>query len=127
MVRAAKHAGLDVLFGDIRMEAVMRAANLERARAVFLSTTNKKTLRSISTFLQQIYTGLSIYTQVSTLKDAVELHEKGMRSAGAIYVESTLALGREILMELGIPEEQADTLVKEMQAGDYALIRQTLA
>ncbi|MDJ0912354.1 MAG: cation:proton antiporter [Desulfobacterales bacterium] len=126
VVRAAKHAGLNVLFGDIRMEAVTRAANLERARAVFLTTTNKKTLRSISTFLQQIYVGLSIYTQVSTLKDAVELQEKGIQSAGAIYVESTLALGKEVIKEFGVPEDNVEELVKEMQANEYAMIRHAL-
>ncbi len=126
VVRAAKQNGLKVLFGDISMEAVQRAANLGRARAVFLSTTNKKTLRSIATTLRQMYPGLSIYTQVSTLKDAADLHENGIRSAGAIYVESTLALGKEIISEFGVPEEEADTLVKEMQAGDYALIRQAV-
>ena len=126
VVRAAKDAGRNVLFGDIRMEALQRATALGRARAVFLTTTNKKTLRSISTFLRQVFPGLNIYTQVSTLKDATELHEKGIRSAGAIYVESTLALGKEVIKEFGVPEDNVEELVKEMQANDYALIRQAL-
>jgi glutathione-regulated potassium-efflux system protein KefB len=126
-VRSAKHAGLNVIFGDIRMDTVQRAASLGRARAVFLSTTDKETLRSVGMTLRSIYPELNIHAQVSTLKDAADLHLKGIRSASAIFVESTLSLGKEMVMEFGMPEEEADTLVKEMQANDYTLIRQVLA
>ncbi len=126
-VRIAKNAGLNVMFGDIRMDAVQHAASLGRARAVFLSTTDKKKLRSIAMTLRSIYPDLNIHAQVSTLKDAAELKVKGVRSASAIFVESTLSLGKEMVMEFGMPEEEADVLVNEMQAEDYALIRQALA
>ncbi len=126
-VRSAKHVGLNVMFGDIRMDAVQRAATLERARAVFLSTTDKKKLRSIAMTLRPIYPELKIHAQVSTLKDATDLQVKGVQSASAIFVESTLSLGKEMIMEFGVPEEQVDTLVKEMQANEYALIQQALA
>ena len=109
------------------MDAVQHAASLGRARAVFLSTTDKKKLRSIAMTLRSIYPELNIHAQVSTLKDAAELHVKGVRSASAIFVESTLSMGKEMVMEFGMSEEEADMLVKEMQADDYALIQKALA
>ena len=125
-VRRAKQAGVKVLFGDIRMDPVQHAAALERARAVFLSTKDKKTLRSVAVTLRQLYPELRIHAQVSTLKDAADLHEKGIQSASAIFVESTLSMGKEMMKVFGVPEEQADELINEMQHNDYALIRQTL-
>ncbi len=125
--RSAKHAGLKVLFGDIRMVAVQQAASLGRARAVFLSTTDKKKLRSIAMMLRPLYPELRIHAQVSTLKDAADLQLKGIQSASAIFVESTLSLGKEMMTEFGVAEDELDVLVKEMQANDYSLIRQVLA
>jgi hypothetical protein len=79
--------------------------------------------KALAVTLYRLYPHLDVYVRVRTLADQDELVAKGIRYAGTGYIESTLVRGGMLLKNLGVSEDDANELVKELQHNDFALIR----
>jgi glutathione-regulated potassium-efflux system protein KefB len=126
-VGSGKQAGWNVHFGDITSSLVQEAAGLARAKAVFVSATDEDRVRAIAISLHQRYPNLDIYARVSTVREEAYLRSKGIQHAATVYIESTLVRGYQLLKDLGVPEDQAETLVENLRGNEYALIKSAVA
>jgi len=126
-VRAGKHSGRNVHFGDINSPVTQQAAGLGKADAVYVTLRDMEQAKSVAVTLKRLYPLLDVYVRVRTLKDQDELLAKGIKHAGTGYIESTLVRGSMLLKGIGIPEADVQELIKDFQQDDYTLIRSAYA
>ncbi len=125
-VMHGKRAGRKVYFGDIHSRVVQEAAGLARATAVFISSTDMESLKSIALTLRQNYPDLDIYARVDSIQDQQELRALGIKHAATSFIESTLSRGASLLREMGVAEDAVDSLVKSLREDEYAPIIEAL-
>lgn len=122
-VRRAQRLGMKAYFGDMLQDPVQQASGMPRARAAFLSTTDSERLKTVALYLRGRYPDLDIYARVRTLEEQRMLRSRGVKHAGTMYLESTLFRGLSLLMDMGVAEEQAKTLIESLRKDDYALVK----
>jgi glutathione-regulated potassium-efflux system protein KefB len=105
---------------------VQEAAGLARATAVFISSTDMESLKSIALTLRQNYPDLDIYARVDSIQDQQELRALGIKHAATSFIESTLSRGASLLREMGVAEDAVDSLVKSLRKDEYAPIIEAL-
>lgn len=122
-VQRARRAGFKVFLGDIRSAAVRGAAGLGRARAVFVSPTDASQVRALALSLKEQYPNLGIFGRVDTVAEQEYLRSRGIAHVGTVYIESTLFRGEELLKEMGVTDDAAQTVVAELRKDDYQLVK----
>ena len=122
-VRDARHFGRKVHFGDINSPVTQQAAELSRADAVYVTLRDMEQAKAVAVNLQRLYPSLDVYVRVRTLKDQDEMIAQGIKHAGTGYIESTLVRGSMLLKGIGIPEDDVQEIVEDLQRDDYSLIR----
>jgi monovalent cation:proton antiporter-2 (CPA2) family protein len=125
-VMHGKRAGRKVYFGDIHSRVVQEAAGLARATAVFISSTDMESLKSIALTLRQNYPDLDIFARVDSIQDQQELRALGIKHAATSFIESTLSRGTSLLREMGVAEDAVDSLVESLRKDEYAPIIEAL-
>jgi glutathione-regulated potassium-efflux system protein KefB len=113
----------NVHFGDMYNSTTQAAAKTAKAAAAYLTSEDIDHSKALAVTLHRLYPHLNIYVRVETLWEQAELVAKGIKNARTGYIESTLVCGSKLLKDLGVSEDEASELVKEIQHDDYALIR----
>jgi len=122
-VHQARQSGHNVHVGDMYYASTQKAAGLDNAAAVFVTSRNMELAKGLAVTLHRLYPLLNVYVGVNTIADRDELVAKGIKYASTGYIESTLVRGSMLLKEIGVPEDDVSELVKAFQHNDYALIR----
>jgi hypothetical protein len=60
---------------------------------------------------------------VDTIAEQDELAAKGIKHAGTGYIESTLTRGAMLLQDLGLSQDDLNSLLGAMRRDNYALLR----
>lgn len=114
-VKSGKNFGLNVHFGDIMELGIQDRANLNQAKAVFISVENSGSLRKICLMLSK-FKQLDIYARTNSRVDEFFLKEHGIQYTGSVYIESTLLRGRDLLLNFGLQEEEVFQLIDEVKS-----------
>ncbi len=121
-VRRAAAAGDPVLFGNATQPGVLRAAGLDRARALALTMEDAAVAERIVCHVRALGVELPIL-----VRSAHGRSEQALLEAGAAVfpegLESSLAFAGQLLVMIDVPPSQVDARINEIRAVDYAPLR----
>ena len=121
----AIRAGFKANFGDILSNVGQEVVSLNKAKGVFISSKDFERIKAIAITLKSLYPHLMIYARVSNLAEKTYLESQGIKAA-TIFVESTLFRAKDILKDLGVPEDNIEQLIENLRQNNYDLIKTRL-
>ncbi|KAI0559020.1 K(+) efflux antiporter 1 [Gracilaria domingensis] len=118
----ARNKGLPVFFGDASRPEVLRAAGVERARALVVTLDDpEQALRAVQNIRRE-FEGVKVFCRARDAK-----HQKLLQAAGATAIvpellEASLLLGGAVLLDYGTPLDEVNSLVEEARSENLAEI-----
>lgn len=122
-VQEAAAAGENVMYGDASRRVVLRAAGVERAKAVIVSYNDPHSAMKILHVVQELVPELPVI--VRTMDDS---HMEALREAGATEVvpevlEGSLMLASHALVLLGVPINRVVKRIRQFREERYKMFR----
>jgi CPA2 family monovalent cation:H+ antiporter-2 len=121
-IRQAAAAGEPVLFGNALQPGILRAAGLERARAVAITIEDAALAERIIGHIRGLGIDLPVLVRSTRGRD-----EEALIEAGATVfpegLESSLAFAGQLLIMLDVPHSRVETVLTTIRAEDYAPLR----
>jgi len=122
-VRLGVRTGHNVLFGDLYSPVTQKATGLGKAMAAYISMRDMQAAKALAVTLHRFHPALNIYLRVATIRDQDEMVARGIRHATTGYIESTLAKGGQLLLDVGVSEVDMKQLIEAVRNDNYALVR----
>lgn len=118
----AREAGYNVIYGDSKKKSILLAAGLKprKTRAVVISLNNEVIARDIVETLHTIAPRMKIFARAHNLKSSKELLDMGVHSATPEIIESSFALGGEVMSGIGLSRNRIDELTEYLRRDGYA-------
>ncbi|PXF46412.1 K(+) efflux antiporter 3, chloroplastic [Gracilariopsis chorda] len=116
----ARNKGFPVFFGDASRPEVLRAAGVERARAVVVTLDDpEQALRAVQNIRRE-FEGVKVFCRARDAR-----HQKLLQASGATAIvpellEASLQLGGAVLLDYGTPMDEVNSLVEEARAENLA-------
>lgn len=117
-IRDAKRFKARIYYGDGTRLDILAAAGLARADILAVCTDGRATTTRIVAAVREAYPDLPIYARAYDRGHALELLKIGATETVRETFHSSIEMGRQVLLELGIPEDEADFRVADVQARD---------
>jgi monovalent cation:proton antiporter-2 (CPA2) family protein len=117
-IRDAKRFKARIYYGDGTRLDILAAAGLARADVLAVCTDGRATTTRIVEAVREAYPDMPIYARAYDRGHALELLKIGATQAVRETFHSSIEMGRQMLMEIGIPEEEADFRVADVRARD---------
>jgi CPA2 family monovalent cation:H+ antiporter-2 len=121
-IRQAAAAGEPVLFGNVSQPGILRAAGLERARAVAITIDDPALAGRIASNVRSLGLELPILVRSTRGRDDEALIEAGA-TVFPEGLETSLAFAGQLLLMLDVPHSQVEARLNAVRAGDYAPLR----
>lgn len=118
MVRAAARFGFKVYYGDGTRLDILHAAGIEHVDAVLVCVENPKTTNKIVELIRHEYPLVKVMARAFDRGHALSLVKAGVHYQMREVFESSLAFGREALITLGTPEDEADEIIAGVRDRD---------
>ena len=114
-VRAERHKGESILFGDAIAPSVLETANIREARLVMIAIADSKATRYITSVVRSVAPKVTIIVRTPYVSE-----EATLRKAGADYVvmaerETSLELSRVALSCCGVSQQKINAFVKSIR------------
>lgn len=120
LVEAARAKGFPAYFGDASNRNVLRAAGVERARAVIVTIDNHDGAMRAVSLLRQNYPDLPIVARGRDRAECVTLQEAGATVTVLEAMESGLHLGGAVLRVIGVEDVEASLAISRFREDNYA-------
>ena len=121
-IRQAAAAGEPVLFGNALQPGILRAAGIERARAIAITVKDAALAERILAHIRGAGMELPVLVRSTRGRD-----EEALIEAGATVfpegLESSLAFAGQLLIMLDVPPSRVETVLNAIRAEDYAPLR----
>ena len=121
-IRQAAAAGEPAMYGNAAQPGVLRAAGIERARALAITLGDAAAAERIVGHVRALGLDLPILA-----RSAQGRHDEALVAAGAAVfpegLESSLAFAGQMLVMLDVAPSQVEARVNEIRAQDYAPLR----
>ncbi|MEQ8657476.1 MAG: monovalent cation:proton antiporter-2 (CPA2) family protein [Hyphomicrobiales bacterium] len=117
-IRDAKRFKARIYYGDGTRLDILAAAGLARADILAVCTDGRATTTRIVAAVREAYPDLPIYARAYDRGHALELLKIGATESVRETFHSSIEMGRQVLLELGVPEDEADFRVADVQARD---------
>ena len=121
-VRQAAAAGEPVLFGNAAQPGILRAAGIERARAVAITIDDAVLAERIVAHIRGLGLALPVLVRSTRGRDDEALIEAGA-TVFPEGLESSLAFAGQLLIMLDVPPSQVERRLNAIRAEDYAPLR----
>mmetsp|Transcript_11074 Transcript_11074/g.33969 ORF Transcript_11074/g.33969 Transcript_11074/m.33969 type:complete len:777 (+) Transcript_11074:149-2479(+) len=109
----ARRRGLPVFFGDATRQEVLRAAGVEKCKAVVVTLDDPpSTLRAVQA-LSRDYPKVQIFVRASDRKQKKVLEVAGANAIIPELFETSLLLGRAVLLAYDTPLEEVASIIEE--------------
>lgn len=121
-VRQAAAVGEPVIFGNASQPGVLRAAGIERARALAISVDDAELAGRVVSHVRSSGMDLPVLVRSTRGRDEEALLEAG----AAVFpegLETSLAFAGQLLVLLEVPPSQVETRLNSIRADDYAPLR----
>ena len=122
LVAAARAKGFPAFFGDASNRNVLRAAGVERARAVIITIDNHDGAMRAVSLLRQNYPELPIIVRARDRAECSALQKAGATVTVLEAMESGLHLGGAALRALGVEDIEASLAVERFRADNYTAL-----
>lgn len=122
-IRQAVEAGENVVYGNADRREILKAAGLDRARALVVTYADLPATEKVLHLVRELRPDLPIIVRAQD-----DLHLEHLKSLGATEVipevlEGSLMLAAQTLTQLGVPVERALEQVREVRAHRYTALR----
>jgi glutathione-regulated potassium-efflux system ancillary protein KefC len=114
--------GNKLFYGDASHLDLLRAAGIERARALVIAVDNVETSVKIATIVKASFPGLPIYARVRNRQHAYKMLDLGVTLMERETYHSSLRLCERLLTDLDGDGDHAREVIKTFQAWDEALL-----
>ena len=118
-IEEAARFGDRIYYGDGTRLDVLRAAGAERVRLIAVCTDRVETTNRVVEIVRESYPGTPCVVRSYDRRHALELRARGIDGEVRETLESALVLGREALVRLGIPEEAAEEIRRDVRRRDH--------
>jgi len=118
MVREANAWGFRVHYGDGTRLDILHAAGAGRARIVIVAVDDRETALRILHLLKDEFRGIPVLCRAFDREHAMQLLAAGADFQIRETFESALVLGREALIQMGVPDAEADEVIETMRKRD---------
>ena len=117
----ARESGYNVIYGDSKKEAILRAAGLKprKTRAVVISLNDGVVAQEIVHTLNSFAPRIKVFARAHSLKASKDLLNLGVKSATPEIIESSFIIGSEVLANIGLPQSKIDALTGYLRANGY--------
>jgi CPA2 family monovalent cation:H+ antiporter-2 len=126
-VRAAGAFGFRIYFGNGTRREVLAAAGVHRAKLVAICTNRRDVTDKIVDIVQSMCPNAHIYVRAYDRTHSIDLRNRGVDYEVREVLESGLTFGRNILHRLGMSEEMANSITKDVRRRDEARLRAQVA
>ena len=124
-VESAQLAGDNVNYGDSKNISVLKAAGLERAKALILSFQDLHSSLKILQQVRKLNMDIPILVRTSDDHALDDLQAAGATEVVPESLEASLMLAFQTLILLGVPASRALRQVRQVRANRYDLLRRT--
>jgi voltage-gated potassium channel Kch len=116
----ARNRGLPVFFGDVSRPEVLRSFNVDKARAVIITTNEMRATNKAVVTLRKLYPKMPIFARAADLAHQKRLQNTLEVSAMVpILPEDSVLLslpfGGRVLRKMGVSPEEVDVLMDDMR------------
>ena len=118
-LETCRDAGLAVIYGDASHPLVLKAAGLDRACVLLITTPSPVVTRAIARHARQLRPDLHIVARAETVELMKELHELGVHEVVLPRMEAGLEVTRQALLHLKVPNQQIERFADEVRREFY--------
>ncbi len=116
---------IPILYGDASKETILRAAELDKAKLLLITTPLAVVAREIVEQAKKINPTLHIITRAEGIEEIGALHEQGVGHVVQPEFEASLEMTHQALRHLGIPAEQIYQFTDEVRRELYLPLYET--
>lgn len=117
-IRDAKRFKARIYYGDGTRLDILASAGIARARVLVVATDDPAVTTKIVSAVREAYPDLPIFARAYDRGHALELVTYGVRNVIRETMYSSLQMGRSVLVELGVSEDEADFRVADVLQRD---------
>ncbi|MEM6381465.1 MAG: monovalent cation:proton antiporter-2 (CPA2) family protein [Pseudomonadota bacterium] len=117
-IREAKRFNARIYYGDGTRLDILAAAGIGRAEALVVCTDDRATTTRIIEAVREAYPELPVFARAYDRGHALELFKLDVQAAVRETYHSSLEMGRQVLMGIGIPEAEANFRVHDVKERD---------
>lgn len=122
-VRRERQRGLPITLGDATQEATLRHLHIERARMVVVAISDAAASRRATELARRLSPGCRLVVRTRFLGDVDTLKQLGADEVIPAEFETAVAIFRRVLECYCVPEERITSLVAQIRADNYHLLR----
>lgn len=123
-IREARGFGFKVNFGDGTRRDILRAAGAESCEVVIFCTNNPEVTNRSIRALQAINPQAKVFVRSYNRRHSIDLHDMNVTFSIRETFESALILGKQVLIELGVSEEQASDYIEDIRIRDLERLQE---
>lgn len=122
-IRSAGKFGFKVYYGDGRRLDVLRAAGAEKAAVIAICIDDREAASTIVEMAMRAFPQAKLYVRAYDRVHALDLMERGVRFPFRETFDSALSFGREALIGLGVPEDEAEDVRLDVRRRDIQRLK----
>jgi len=127
MIRAAGQFGFKVYYGDGTRLDVLRASGAERAEAILVCVDKQEAADNIVELARSEFPHAKLYVRAFDRGHALRLINAGVDYQLREVLESALVFGRKVLVDLGVDEDEADEILRDVRQRDEQRLEMQMA
>jgi glutathione-regulated potassium-efflux system protein KefB len=127
MIQAASSFGFKVYYGDGTRPDILHAAGAGHARMILVCIDNPDSATAIAAHVRHQYPLATLFVRAFDRTHVLKLAELGIDYQLREVFESSLVFGREVLIGLGVDEDEANEVIEEVRSRDAERLEMQLA
>jgi len=122
-VNDASNAGENVMYGDASRRIVLKAAGIERAKAVVIAYANDRSTEKVLNVIRELYPTLPVVVRTKDESSVEALQNAGATDVVPEVQEGSLMLASHALVILGIPLSHVIKKIRLFRSEKYKMFR----
>jgi len=118
-VEHEKNKGENIIFGDASRDAILEAAEINKAKSIVITIPIMEAVKAIVTTARRLNPNITIITRSRFIGETTELYKLGADEVIVDERESAIQIFKRILASKHIPVQDIDLLSKELRCQIY--------
>lgn len=118
LIKAASEFGFKVHYGDGTRPEILHASGADRAEAILICVENRATADKIVQLAKEQFPHAKLFVRAFDRGHALDLIRAGVDFQIRETFESALAFGTAALLQMGVPEEEANEIAEDVRRRD---------
>lgn len=124
VVKKARKLGENVFYGDVSDDKLLEAIRVEQSQAVIIAVNSGQSAIKSIMHIRQACPHVYIVARSLEIKNMTKMFLSGANEVIAERAEGSLRIGSEVLLTMGIPEDDIMSLLESYRKNEYELIRE---